>query len=239
MRSSVLATRNAATSSSQRLAGWARLSRTSKRIFDPDEADPDRQTFLLWYPAVTARPDDYVRSAVKIEGGAKSALDPHVSATLKPYVSDDLPGSDLAVLNVTTVDPSRTFWDKIVILHGLRRWHDRRAELRHGGQRVSRHHYDVYRLLQAAGSKEWRKDRRLAGDCARHARMFFYSADLGLDQAVPGTFTLKPTAAMRDALVHDYAAMRGMIFGQAPEFDAVVAEIASLEAHLNAPAVVS
>jgi hypothetical protein len=48
---------------------------------------------------------------------------------------------------VTTVAPSRTFWDKVVILHGLRRWWDRRGELKGGGQRISRHYYDVYRLL--------------------------------------------------------------------------------------------
>jgi Nucleotidyl transferase AbiEii toxin, Type IV TA system len=54
---------------------------------------------------------------------------------------------DLTIGNVTTVDPSRTFRDKVVILHGLRRWWDRRGELKGGGQRVSRHYYDVYRLL--------------------------------------------------------------------------------------------
>ena len=35
----------------------------------------------------------------------------------------------------------------VVILHGLRRWWDQRGELKGGGQRVSRHYYDVYRLL--------------------------------------------------------------------------------------------
>ena len=38
---------------------------------DPD--DPDRQTLLFWYPTVTATTGDYIRAAVKIEAGAKSA----------------------------------------------------------------------------------------------------------------------------------------------------------------------
>ncbi len=47
-------------------------------------------------------------------------------------------------------DPDgRKFWDKVVILHGLRRWWEHRHELKGGGQRVSRHYYDVYRLLQS------------------------------------------------------------------------------------------
>lgn len=109
---------------------------------DPD--DQDGQSLLFWYPAVTPAADSYIRSAVKIESGAKSALDPHIAASVVPYVAQDLPGLDLAVGNVTTVKPEHTFWDKVIILHGLRQWHDRRGELRHGGQRVSRHYYDVH-----------------------------------------------------------------------------------------------
>jgi hypothetical protein len=45
---------------------------------------------LLSYPAATTRTDDYIRSAVKIEAGAKSALDPHMSASVTPYIAADL-----------------------------------------------------------------------------------------------------------------------------------------------------
>ena len=204
---------------------------------EPDPEDKDGQTLLFWYPAVTAAGGDYVRSAVKIEAGAKSALDPHVLATVTPYAALELPGLDLTVTNVTTVKPERTFWDKIIILHGLRQWHDRRGELRHGGQRVSRHYYDVHQLLQAASMHEpahgWQTDHALAIDCARHARLFFGSVDLGLDTAAPGRFTLTPGAAMRDALARDYAAMSGMVFGRVPEFDAVLASAEKFEQIVN------
>jgi hypothetical protein len=87
--------------------------------------------------------------------------------------------------------------------------------------------------LQAESADRWLADRQLAVDCARHARMFFYSADLGLDHAVPGTLTLLPTPAMHGALARDFAAMSGMIFGSAPGFDQVIAAAAALEARLN------
>jgi hypothetical protein len=67
---------------------------------DPD--DKDGQTLLFWYPNVTSAPCDYIRAAVKIETGAKSALDPHVAATVTPYVAGDLPELNLVVGNVTT-----------------------------------------------------------------------------------------------------------------------------------------
>jgi hypothetical protein len=86
-------------------------------------------------------------------------------------LAHDLPELDLAVQKVTTVRPERTFWDKVIILHGLRQWHDRREELRHGGQRVSRHYYDVFRLLQADTVEAGLADDSLARDCASHARL--------------------------------------------------------------------
>jgi hypothetical protein len=62
---------------------------------DPD--DKDGQTLLFWYPAVTPTTNDYIRSAVKIESGAKSALDPHIAATVTPYIAQELPALDLTV----------------------------------------------------------------------------------------------------------------------------------------------
>lgn len=198
-----------------------------------DPHDHDRQTLLFWYPAVTHVSTDYVRSAVKIEAGAKSALDPNVAATVTPYVAADLGDIDLRVTGITTVRAERTFWDKVIILHGVRRWHERRGELRHGGQRVSRHYYDVFRLLNSPIGTATRADISLAVDCARHARMFFNSPDLDLEHAAPGTFALAPTPPMLDTLRRDYAAMAGMVFGDVPAFDDVIVAIGELERQVN------
>lgn len=198
-----------------------------------DPSDKDGQSLLFWYPAVTVTTGDYIRSAVKIEAGAKSALDPHLAASVTPYVTQNLPDLDLTVKNVITVKPERTFWDKIMILHGLRQWHDRRGELRYGGQRVSRHYYDVHQLMQAPSAAEWQADYKLAIDCAHHARLFFGSPDLGLESAIPGTFTLVPNTTMRNALRKDYDAMAGMIFGDIPPFDAVLHSAEHFEQIVN------
>ena len=148
-------------------------------------------------------------------------------------LTSPLPALKLAVEHVTTVDPGRTFWDKIVILHGLRRWWEHRRELKGGGQRVSRHYYDVYRLLQSDVGKRAADDRAMAADCVRHALMFFNRPDFDLEFAVSGTFTLTPHDKMLTDLRRDYDAMTGMIFGPIPQMDAVVAAITELEQRLN------
>lgn len=197
-----------------------------------DEKDPDRQTLLLWYPSLFSDPDIYVSPAVRIESGAKSALDPHVATSITPYVAAELADSDFTVPNVTTVAAQRTLWDKIIILHGLKQWFERRCVVRQEGQRITRHYYDVYRLLEHADGQAAVKDRELGRDCARHARMFFNRPDLNLDAAVDGNFTPAPSEAMLTALERDYINMRGMIFGAVPEFADIVARIRMLEAEL-------
>jgi len=210
----------------------ANLNADRARV-EADHGDPDGQSLLLWYPTATAEGNAYIRRAIKIESGAKSALDPHASVVVKPYIADDLPNLDLAVGNVTTVDPSRTFWDKVIILHGLRRWWDRRGELRGGGQRVSRHYYDVYRLLASETGRKASGDMEMAEDCVRHARMFFNRPDLDLASAVPGSFALTPHDGMLADLRRDYEAMSSMVFGPIPTVDEVVEAIAELEQRLN------
>jgi hypothetical protein len=198
---------------------------------DPD--DPDRQSLLLWYPTVTADGANFVRRTVKIEAGAKSALDPHSTRTVTPYLAVDLADTALAVPNIPTVDPGRTFWDKVVILHGLRRWWDRRGELRGGGQRVSRHYYDVFRLLASDAGEGYVKDSGMAADCVQHARMFFNRPDFDLATAAPGSYALVPHNEMLTNLEQDYKAMSDMIFGDIPTFGAIIESIVNLEKRLN------
>lgn len=198
---------------------------------DPD--DPAGQSLLVRYPSVSDRDGDYVPSSVKIEAGAKSALDPHRSADIQPYMAQEL-GANLTVSGVVTIDAERTFWDKIVILHGLRRWYEIRGEFRHQGHRVSRHYYDVHQLLRSREGKAATLDQALALDCVRHARMFFNSKDMDLEHAHPGSFALAPVSEMLPALRRDYQSMASMIFGTVPAFDDVIHTIQGLERQINA-----
>ena len=198
-----------------------------------DHTDPDGQTLLVWYPEVEPRDGAYVQPAVRIEAGAKSALDPHRPVALRPYIAGDAPGFDLTTADVTTIEATRTFWDKVVIAHGLRRWHERRGFLRQEGQRVSRHYYDLHCLLRSDIGEAALVDRDLGADCVHHARMFFDRPDYDLASAVPGTFAISPTGAMISALERDYANTTAMIFGTAPAFEEILASIQEIELAVN------
>jgi Nucleotidyl transferase AbiEii toxin, Type IV TA system len=134
---------------------------------------------------------------------------------------------------VTTIEATRTFWEKVVIAHGLRRWYERRGVLRQEGQRVSRHDYDLHCLLGSEIGKAALADRDLGADCVRHARMFFYRLDCDLAAAVPGTTAIASVGGMVDALRRDYANITAMIFGIAPGFEEIVASAKQIEDAVN------
>ena len=117
--------------------------------------------------------------------------------------------------------------------NGVSVYNAQSGELKQGGQRVSRHYHDVFMLMQDTQAHAWIADRALGADCVLHARLFFGSPDLGLETAQPGSFTLQPTAAMREALARDYAAMVGMVFGDPPSLEEVLQGIAAVEQTIN------
>ncbi|WP_299211218.1 nucleotidyl transferase AbiEii/AbiGii toxin family protein [uncultured Tateyamaria sp.] len=198
-----------------------------------DETDPSGQTLLVWYPRVDESDTGYVQAAIKIESGAKSALDPNKPRTITPYIADDVDTLDLAVPDVTTIDAERTFWDKVVIAHGLRNWFDRRGELKQDGQRISRHYYDLHCLLPTDVGSNSVADLALGVDCIEHAKTFFNRPDFNLATAVPGSFALVPHGEMLDRLAGDYENTKAMIFGDAPEFGAIIESVEKIENILN------
>lgn len=197
----------------------------------PDDQDQDRQSLLIHYPSAV-EPAAYVPPFVKIESGAKSAVDPNENRTITPYLAPDFTQGDLAVTGVTTIIPKRTFVDKILILHGVMFHYAAAGSLR-GGGRVSRHYYDVHQLMSASIGEAACADNALIEDCVRHAKMFFSRRDH--DTAKRGSFHLDPIDRRMLGLLHqDYEAMSTMIFGEVPSFEAVLESVARAQERLNA-----
>ena len=136
---------------------------------------------------------------------------------------------------MTTIDAERTFWDKVVIAHGLRNWFDKRGALKQDGQRISRHYYDLHCMFGSEEGKAALVDLKLGKDCIAHARTFFNRPDYNLASAISGTFSLLPEGEMAERLAFDYENTKAMIFGQAPEFETIIASVKSIEEMLNLP----
>jgi hypothetical protein len=197
---------------------------------------------VVGYKSVFDSAQNYVQAAVRIEGGARPDPEPAEPREIVPYIADEMPeGMNLAVRNVTTVKPERTFWEKVLILHAMTEMTEKRREDGNPERpvpdlnRYSRHYYDVHQIwAHPEYGVATASLRDLAEACRQHKALMFRAPDHRYDRAVPGSYRLVPTPDMRAKLAADYQRMTAMIFGTPPAFAEVIASIEALERHLNA-----
>ena len=204
---------------------------TGRVEVDPD--DPDNQTLLLHYPTTRGMDTSGIERQVIIEAGARSALEPNRPRRITPYAARAAETLDLVVDGVTTIAPERTFWDKVIILDDHRRRFDDAKELRRHGNRASRHYYDLHCLMESAVGSQALADDALAVDCVRHAALFFSRPGIDVSAARLGNVRLSPTGDMTNLMERDYEKTKGMIFGEAPDFERILLSITTIEETIN------
>ena len=200
----------------------------------PDEGDVDRQTLLIEYP--TQYPTDvgaYVAPRVKIEAGARSALEPTLDCTITPILADELPAWSLEVGNIRVIAPERTYWEKLLILHGLHCGYRDEQRLPSDRDRVSRHYYDVAMITATDTGRSALTNIELLDAVRNHNLIAFRQAWKRFEEAVPGSLRLVPQAELSTVIESDYGAMEGMILGEVPTFDWIMEQIQCAEAVVN------
>lgn len=209
------------------------LPSASWRLELPDD-DPDGQTLLFSYPtevrALAADEPAYIRSAVRMEIGARSDHWPAIDAVVASYAAEDFP--DIfkeAECKVRVLAAERTFWEKATVLH---MWHHAPAHKKFR-DRQSRHYYDVVRLYEHDLGKAAIKDIELLLKVARHKEVFFPAAWARYADAKPGTLRLVPPDARLPELDHDYRKMQEMVFGKALAFEELLDVLRRIEAEIN------
>lgn len=202
---------------------------------ETDPEDRDDATLLVYYPKLMSEGSpEYVRPNVKIELGARAAQEPYTAGTVSPYVSRLGLEINMAVEGIRTVLAERTFWEKVLILHGWQcRFRDRGASVA-DKDRASRHYYDVALISQTDTGEKAISDITLLDRVREHNELMFRQGWKRYDQAHPGSFRIVPEDQLLDDIRRDYAKMVDMAHGDAPAFDDVIDQIKRLEERVNA-----
>lgn len=201
--------------------------------FEADDDDEDRASLRVKYPSLL-KADGYLKPWVKIECGARGAREPEAKRAIVPYIQQELGTKlKLATEGVTLIAAERTFWEKALILHGIHCGF-RDAERRPSDNNlISRHYYDVAMMRDRPEGLRALRNHDLLARVRTHKLMLFRKAWEKLEEAEPGRVRLVPQAAIVPDLEKDYAAMSGMIFGEAPAFAWVLEELEKLEESIN------
>lgn len=187
----------------------------------------DPHVINIRYPAAFS--EAYIRPEVRLEIGPLASWVPSALRVIRPYAFDVLP--DLFQnpdAHVMTIAAERTFWEKATILHQEAH---REAQI---PQRYSRHYYDLYKLAISPVRAGALASPKLLRDVVAFKRRFYPSAWARYDLAVPGSFKLLPPTPLHiRALERDYADMQVMLFGQPPDFAAILDELKTLQSDIN------
>lgn len=175
----------------------------------------------------------YVQPRIKIEAGARSALDPVRTCTVKPYIAGDLDGWEFDVKNLETIAAERTYWEKVLILHGYHCGFRDEGRLPTDKDRVSRHYYDVAIITAADIGKTALASRDLLHSTREHNLAAFPRAWKKFEEATPGTLRCIPQPKLREVIEKDYDAMEGMITSEAPSFAWIMAQLDLVEQIIN------
>lgn len=199
-----------------------------------DDSDVDGQTLFVEYP--TLYPSDevtYVVPRVKIESGARSALEPTLNCTIAPFIAVELPDWSLDVGDIRVIAPERTLWEKLLILHGVYCGYRDAKRLPNDTDRLSRHYYDVAMITQTERGRSALSDVELLESVRNHNLIAFRQAWKRFEEAVPGSLKLVPQTEIRQMIERDYGAMQGMVLGEAPDFEWIMNQLRHAETAIN------
>ncbi len=198
----------------------------------PNTDDP--QSLLVEYPTLYPVSDTaYVAPSVKIEAGARSALDPNQSSGVTAFIDDELHNASLDVANIRVLSPQRTYWEKLLILHGAHCGHRDQGRIPEDRNRISRHYYDAAMITATETGASALSDLDLLDAVRSHNLMAFKQAWKRFEEATPGSVKLVPQPGLREAIERDYAAMQSMILGDAPEFEWINERLQDAENVIN------
>jgi hypothetical protein len=204
-----------------------------------DPEDRDSHTLLFNYPKTSGyglnygndwggRADtDYIKPRIKLEFGARGDTEPSELKAITPYLAQEFPDElPEAAIEIPTLAATRTFWEKVTILHMLHH----NGKLRNG---MSRHYYDTLLLAQASVSDGALAQPELLAQVVRNKSLMFADKSASYETAVIGSLRLSPSNEIADELKRDYAAMTEMFMVQPPSFEELLKGIAELEVLLN------
>ena len=197
------------------------------------EIDPevkDEQAVLFQFPTPAAKYANG-KPIVKAEFGARGEPWPTERRVVKPYLEEIHAGvAATAIVEVTTLEPERTFWEKATHLHELH--HATLVRPDKDIDERSRHLYDIHRM--------WRtpelRTRLVASPnvlqaVVKNKQVFFKDPKAKYELVEKFTLNSRPHPELEARLRRDYEAMRSMFFPSSPvpAFDELLVSLREID----------
>ena len=197
---------------------------TTRDDGSPIDSDKDPTVILVWYEPVCRESIDYIQPRVKVEISCLSMSEPKEVKPIRSLIGGLFAEEDEGtVCSVATVVPERTFLEKAFLLNEeFQKEHPRHV-------RMSRHLYDLYKLMDTGFGKAALADGKLYGEIVRHRSLYYALKYVDYNRHSPELIDFCPAENLLPDWRRDYDNMlESFIYGQAPSFDELIAAIRGL-----------
>lgn len=191
----------------------------------PIDSDKDPTVILLHYPSIVEDTISYIPPRVKIEISCLSMDEPTEERDIHSLICETFEEEDTdANCKIRTVVPTRTFLEKLFLLA------EEFQKDKPRSVRMSRHLYDLEKLMDTEYGREALADRTLYGAIVEHRRAYYALKYVNYDLHAPATINFLIPEQAVESWKADYADMRRFfIYGQSLEFDALIRKMVELQ----------
>ena len=195
------------------------------------DSDKDPQVIEIHYNSVIDT-SEYLPQRVLIEVSSRSLMEPSAHREINSILTSVFPDQAFKTepFNISTVLPQRTFLEKIFLLH--EEFSQETAKIRI--DRLSRHLYDLEKLMDTEHGKSAIKDSVLYKGIVTHREKFNALRGLDYSNHIPSKIKIIPPREIIKEWEKDYQTMaKNMIYGEPLSFDALIKRIEELQKRVN------
>ncbi len=169
--------------------------------------------------------EQYIRPVVKVEISCLSMKEPFEVKRISSLVGEAFTElDDETVADIPIISPVRTFLEKAFLLNE----EYQRKNPRH--IRMSRHLYDLERLMDTSFATTALADRKLYREIIEHRQRFYHVGGVDYTLDLPETISFCPKGELRERMKADYEDMKvAMIYGKKLTFEALMTRMEELQ----------
>lgn len=204
----------------------------SVELVNPIMHDKDPQTLFVHYASLF-EPNPYISDNVKVELGVRSLQEPFSDVEICSEIGRRIKVTSYTEVPfiVRAVVPEKTMIEKLLLLH--EKFSREGADELLIAERQSRHLADIVRLKQKGIHERISANPALFHRLVQHRRHYIRLKGVDYEQMTLKTLNIIPPPASEAQFRQDYAVMQTeMIYGEAPDFDTIIAELRHLAKQL-------
>jgi len=211
---------------------WKAIDECKLNAQSAKDSDKDPQVIEIHYNSVFDK-SDYLPQRILIEVSSRSLMEPNENREINSMLSAVFPNQEFATepFSIATVLPQRTFLEKIFLLHEEFSQDTARIRI----DRLSRHLYDLEKLMDTEHGKAAIKDTELYNSIVTHRKKFNPLRGLDYSNHIQNRINIIPPDIVTKEWEKDYQTMtQNMIFGEPLKFDSLINRIQELQNRINA-----